>query len=560
MRDATKCAIYARYSSNNQRDASIEDQMRKCRQAAAVKGWVVLENSIYFDKAISGASITPRDDFKKMMRIATGKDCPFQRILVDDTSRVARNTRDALEVFSILNFYDIYVYYVAQGIDTSHETAEEMITVHGLIDSIQRRNISNETKRGIEGQILGGFSGGARRYGYRSEPVYNGKVDIYGNPEADGYRLKIVAEEAETIVRIFRLFGEDGYSAKKIANILNKELITTGKPRPPKGQYWSESSLLGSLRMGRGILSNELYAGRYLWNRLKSMRNPETGGKRYSLRERNEWVIVPRAELKIITEALWEKVVQRRRKIQKIINGRYDKGKILYSTKLLTGLMKCDKCGGNIVIVYGGRAAKYGCSNNWHKGEAVCNCNLRINKTHLEQAIVRSLNFNLTESSIISYITHKANILVKDRIKDSEPYWHKDALQDQLKRTDKEINNFIAAIGAGILSDTVREKLSEAENLKKDLQNKLSRIENSPALNIPEISTQEIREAIGNLHGILNSQAILGREFLSKIISEIRIVLRPGGGWHASIALKNNCKSEIICSSEAVLKINEAAA
>ena len=63
--------------------------------------------------------------------------------------------------------------------------------------------------------MLKGYSGGGRRYGYRSEPIYNGKVDIYGNPEADGYILKINADEADTIIRIFKLFSEKGYSAKK---------------------------------------------------------------------------------------------------------------------------------------------------------------------------------------------------------------------------------------------------------------------------------------------------------------------------------------------------------
>lgn len=234
MSKAFKCAIYARYSSANQRETSIEDQIRKCREVAFSKGWEILEEHIYLDKAQSGTRMSTREGLKHMMRIAMSHNCPFQRIIVDDTSRIARNTRDALDIFSMLTFYGVHVYYVAQGIDTTHAAAEEMITINGLIDSLHIRNLRSETFRGVEGKVLNGFSGGGRRYGYYSVPVFNGKVDIYSNPEADGYNLRIDPDEANTIIRIFRLFGEEGHSVRKIVNILNRELKETGSPKPPR--------------------------------------------------------------------------------------------------------------------------------------------------------------------------------------------------------------------------------------------------------------------------------------------------------------------------------------
>ena len=105
MHETIKCAIYARYSTNNQREASIEDQIRKCRETALSKGWEILNEHIYFDKAQSGTRINSRDGFKEMMRIAMSNSCPFQKILVDDTSRIARNTKEALDIFSLLTFY-----------------------------------------------------------------------------------------------------------------------------------------------------------------------------------------------------------------------------------------------------------------------------------------------------------------------------------------------------------------------------------------------------------------------------------------------------------------------
>lgn len=274
------CAIYARYSSDNQKEASIEDQIRKCREFAKSKEWQVLEGHIYFDKAVSGRSVAPRESFNALLEIALSKNPPFQYILVDDTSRVARNTREALEIFEELTAKNIFVYYVSQGIDTKKETAPEMITLHGMVDSLYIRELGKKTHRGIEGRVLAGFSGGGRHYGYRSRPVYGNKVDRYGSKETIGYVLEIAPKEAETVVRIFKLFGEKGWSAKRIVTKLNKEIKETGEPKPPMGDYWCVSTILGSKKAFRGLLNNELLIGKYTWNKTTSKYQPKTGGKR----------------------------------------------------------------------------------------------------------------------------------------------------------------------------------------------------------------------------------------------------------------------------------------
>jgi DNA invertase Pin-like site-specific DNA recombinase len=458
-----------------------------------------------------------------MMDIAISRDSPFQKILVDDTSRVARDTREALNVFSLVTFHGIHVCYVSQGIDTSHEAAEEMITIHGLVDSMYIRNLARETHRGIEGQVLKGYSGGGRRYGYRSEPVFNGKVDIYGMPEADGYKLKINAEEAETVVRIFKLFSEEGYSAKKIVNVLNEEIKSSGNPKPPVGQYWSVSSLLGSARTGRGILNNEIYIGRYFWNRLKSLRNPESGKKKYVFKDKTKWVLVFKPELQIVDNELWGKVQARRKHVQERTKGRYTKGKILYSTNLLSGLLKCNECGGNMVIVSGGQFARYGCSNNWNKGSSVCSCDIKIKKKELEDTVIQELGLDFKSSEALSYITDKVISLISDKQTKNSPKWQGEALYDQFKTVEKEINNFIRAIKAGIITETVKEKLIESEKKKCELEAKLSQISNSKCPAIPIISTDKIKPYTEKLLGTLCINTMLGKTFISKIISNINV-------------------------------------
>ena len=84
---ATRCAVYARYSSDQQRPESITDQIRHCRQEAARHpDWVVLDDHVYADEAITGASVEGRGGLQRLIQAALQKQRPFDLILVDDTS------------------------------------------------------------------------------------------------------------------------------------------------------------------------------------------------------------------------------------------------------------------------------------------------------------------------------------------------------------------------------------------------------------------------------------------------------------------------------------------
>jgi DNA invertase Pin-like site-specific DNA recombinase/uncharacterized protein (UPF0333 family) len=522
MENKDKCAVYTRYSSDNQKETSIEDQIRICEGAAQLKRWEILTDYIFADKAQPGTRVAPREAFKEMMKVAISGKCPFNRIIVDSTSRIARNTRDALDTFSLLSFCNIHIYYVSQDIDTSVEGAEAMITVNGLIDSFFIRNLRKETRRGIEGKVLSGYSGGGRRYGYRSEPVFNGKVDIYGNLEADGYRLKIDPLEADTVTRIFRLFGEERYSAKRIAHLFNKELKEKGEPKPSKGGWWSVSSILGSKKMGTGILNNELYVGRYYWNRTKSAMHPMTGKKKKTMNEKDQWVLVLAPHLRIITDEIWTKAKERQRTITELSCGRYTKGKAVYSYNLFTGLISCNECGGKIVVVSGGKYGKYGCSNNWNKGSSVCGNDLKISKNILEEEILGRLRIKFSEESI-HYIVEQTNSCLEKKLTEYASNPRKDMMERELKKTERELENVVNAITIGIFSEAVKKKLVELENRKQEIMRKMNEVTDKKMRNIKFTSYDEILNYLGDISKLLHISPILGREFLSKVISGITL-------------------------------------
>lgn len=517
MTEQVRCAVYARFSGNNQRDASIDDQVRKCVNSASSKGWIVLPDHIYADRAIPGKSINPRVEFKKLMTLAMSGSCPFTRILVDETSRVARNTRDALDVFSLLTFYDVHVYYVSQGIDTSHESAEQMITVNGLIDTLFLRNLARETHRGMEGQVLKGYSAGGKRYGYRSVPVHNGKVDIYGQPEADGYYQVIQPEEAETVIRIFRDYAEKGLSAKKIVNNLNKEIKETGLPIPPRGKWWNVSTILGSRKFRRGVLNNEIYIGRYYWNCAKSRINPSTGKRTVRINEKTAWQLVQKPNLAIIPEVLWQKAKARQKEISNVTQGRYTKGKSMYSTNLLTGLLKCPECGGNMVIVSGGKFGKYGCSSNWNKGESVCTNDEKLEKTSLEESVIQSTVPDFSAPPFFYHLHQKVVAMLAEKFQETAPAWQNSALTLDLTKTEKEIAYMLNAIRAGIVTPSVKENLLALESKKASLSIRLAYCEKIVDKKAPSVSEEELRAYLDDMLKTLHLNPVMGKAVLGKL-------------------------------------------
>ena len=116
-----RVAIYARMSSELQRETSITDQISVASRYAHEHGWQVLHDHIYKDVAISGASIEGRSGLQTLIEASTLTPRPFDVILVDDSSRISRDLADALRTMQLLKFRGVRVIYVSQGIDSARK-------------------------------------------------------------------------------------------------------------------------------------------------------------------------------------------------------------------------------------------------------------------------------------------------------------------------------------------------------------------------------------------------------------------------------------------------------
>ena len=174
-----RAAIYARYSSENQRPESIDDQVSSCKKLAAQRGFTVDESLIFPDEATSGA----RSDRKGLAALLAASEAKkFDVVLVDDLSRLARDNYLMLSLMAELHFNGIRVVSVADGLDTGDEEAKLGIQIRGIFNELQLSDLKKKTLRGQMGQKQRGFIVGEATFGYRSTPVGTVRMDKKGRP------------------------------------------------------------------------------------------------------------------------------------------------------------------------------------------------------------------------------------------------------------------------------------------------------------------------------------------------------------------------------------------
>ncbi len=275
-----RCAIYARFSSDRQSIASIADQIRKCRKYAHAHGWQIVEECIFTDEAISGAT-SERPGLKRLLAAAESK--AFDVVLIDDTSRLSRDMSDSMIFSKRLRFAGVRVVFVSQNIDSDSEQADVLVGVHGIVDSLYIRELGKKTFRGLEGLALAKRHTGGRIFGYKNVPIEDPyRVDQYNRPVIRGARLAIDDAQAKTVCRIFTLYAS-GLSVKAIAKKLNADRITSPQPRAGREQSWSPSSV-------RVLLRNERYHGVVTWAKSRKIRNPSTGRRIKRARPQADWI------------------------------------------------------------------------------------------------------------------------------------------------------------------------------------------------------------------------------------------------------------------------------
>jgi site-specific DNA recombinase len=324
-----RAAIYARYSSENQRDESIDDQVRVCRDRANQMGWTVVRT--FADRAASGAT-TDRPDYQALKRAVTAGELDI--VLAESLDRLGRDIEHVASFFKVATFHHVRIHTCAEG-----DISELNIGLNGLMGSLYLKELAAKTRRGLEGRIHAGRCTGSAPFGY----TVVRKLREDGEPDRGLRAIDLPA--AAVVRRIFTDYAA-GASPRMIARALNSERIPA-----PGGGIWYDTSIRGRKKRGDGILRNALYVGKIIWRRRLSLKDPTTGARLRRDAKPDTYVVAPAPDLRIIDDALWAQVQARltdeaARPVDTQAKGQHAFWDQRRPRHLLSGKVTCGICGG----------------------------------------------------------------------------------------------------------------------------------------------------------------------------------------------------------------------
>lgn len=408
MQHLVRVAIYARVSTEEQAEHgySIDAQLETLRNYCKMHGKLLTKE--YVDRGVSGKSINGRYELQRMLRDA--KNHEFDEVVVWKISRLARKTIDLLRIVEELSKYNISFRSFSENFETETPMGKFALQMMGAVGELERNTIVDNVRMGMKQRAREGKWNGGVVLGYKSI-----SVDAKGKRSKET-KLVIVDEEAVIIRKIFELYAS-GKGLKAIANQINYEGYKT-----KKGNTFGTDSV-------KQILLNPIYIGEIRFNRFEEWNERRRKGK-------NENFIQEQGNHQpIISLELWDKVqaIQQKKSHTSIRN--FD-GKFL-----LTGLMKCPKCGASMVASRTKSKLKdgtivirryYSCGAFRSKGSSVCNAN-SVRADYAEQHVMERLTEVVNEKSILKDIIAATNKRKKESIK---------PMRQELSAIEKRIEQF----------------------------------------------------------------------------------------------------------------------
>jgi site-specific DNA recombinase len=477
-----KAALYARYSTDKQRDASIDDQFRECERVARTAGFEVVAR--FEDKGMSGGT-ADRPGYQALLSAARRKE--FTIIVAEDISRLWRNRAEFGPRSA--EFEDLGVHCVtAVGDDTRRDGWGLIIQIKQAVAEHARREASYRTRRGLEGKAIKGETAGGRAYGYRP-----------ASQSATG-QVEIVDAEASVVRRIFELYAV-GVSSRAIAERLNSENIPSpgaawrrtdaGRHAKRRGK-WVGSAIHGDPKRGYGILNNERYLGRLNWGRLQWKRGAANSRKRTAV-VADSALLVTREDprLRIISDELWQRVKARQSSRSIGANGAKVSRSGKPATSLLSGLLLCGECGSRFVAT---NQRQYQCASRAYGGLSACSNQIRVPRENAEAAIVSYLAKELLspEAIEIAKREYREAILQELRSRERETVVDPDALRGEETKLREMLK-------AGILSADVAQAALDALANKRRKAASTARMSPASALESFALRMERYTETVSNL-------------------------------------------------------------
>ena len=402
--------IYARYSSHNQKEESIEQQVEECMAFALANNIQIVE--VYADKAISGKT-DKRSNFQRMMRDAEKQK--FTAVVAYKSNRIARNMLNALTYESKLESFGIRTLYAKEEFGNTAAGRFALRTMMN-VNQFYSENMAEDIRRGMADNA--------------ADCKVNGRLPL-GYKNVDGYYA--IDEPNAAIVReIFeRFLSKETFAS--IAMDLNQRGIKTGY-----GNLWNKGSF-------HRLLKNDNYIGTY----------------------HHSGIVKENGIPAIVTKEVFY-AVQNELKEKKDLKGRKREN----SDYLLTGKLKCGYCGSFMVGVSGtsktGSMHYYYTCNDHRVGGSCRKKNVR--RDWLEQRIAELTRDCILQRDVIEWIADNAVEFQKQARRTVEVT----TMENSLAEARKASKNIMSAIEQGIITATTKSRLMELEVQIADLERSLA--------------------------------------------------------------------------------------
>lgn len=418
--------IYARFSSSSQREASIEEQVKICREYAERNKYVVIQ--VYSDSAISGKT----DDRPQLQKLLSDSSRQmFQAVLVYSIDRFGRNLTQTLTNSDTLSNNGVMLVSVTENFteDPSGRLFRNMMMAYAQYYSDE---LSYKIRRGIDynaERCL--FNGGGVPLGYKINKEKKFEIDT---------------DTAPIVKMIYEMYA-DGKTVTEINKYLNSQGYKTSK-----GREFNKNSL-------HTILTNKRYLGYYIHG------NVETAGG------------IPQ----IISDELFEKVAKKLKVNKKAPARARAKVEYLLTTKLFCGHCK-EMMTGFSGTGKQGKVYRYYICNGTKTKPKTCDKKM-VHKDYIEDIVVNECR-RLLSSENIRRIA-KSVVAISEEEKDTSNIKR---LKKMLADNERKHENTLNAIMESEI-DSVRKALGNKipilENEHRELE-RLIAIEEEPYPNISE--------------------------------------------------------------------------
>lgn len=430
-----KVALYARFSSDNQRTESIDAQIRAMTEYCRQQHWQIV--ATYTDEAKS-ATTDNRPQFQQM--VSDSSKGLFSIVLVHKLDRFSRNRYDSAMYKSRLKKNNVRIASVLERIDDTPESVMMEAMLEGMAEYYSK-NLSREVMKGMnETALQAKHTGGCCPLGY----------DLNSDR-----RLVINSHEAESVRIIFDMY-DNGYGYSEIIDFLNGHGFKTKKDR-----NFGKNSLYE-------ILGNEKYTGVYIFNKASAKNSGTNKRNNHSYKAYDSVVRVENGCPQIISKELFERV-QKRRMSNKHIAGSYHSREFY----LMSGKIFCGICGKRLQgnLRFSGRnknrLATYRC--NTHRSE--CSCK-EINKIYLDQYITELLQEKMFNSKAMHRIVNRLNTYIKKYNKQYDDTFAN--VQAEYDEVCKSLGNLTEAIEKGVITESIVNRAEALEKQKTEIQTKLN--------------------------------------------------------------------------------------